>query len=49
MTKKINYLMVGTGGVGGNIAGFLALQGSNKIASRQMSVLQDVENRKLLR
>jgi 2-dehydropantoate 2-reductase len=27
MTKKINYLVVGTGGVGGSIAGFLALAG----------------------
>lgn len=29
MTKKINYLIAGTGGVGGSIAGFLALAGKD--------------------
>ena len=47
MTKKINYLIAGTGGVGGSITGFLALAGKNVTCIARGAHLQAIRERGL--
>jgi 2-dehydropantoate 2-reductase len=47
MTKKINYLVAGTGGVGGSIAGFLALAGKDVTCIARGAHLQAIREQGL--
>jgi 2-dehydropantoate 2-reductase len=47
MAKRINYLVIGTGGVGGSIAGFLALAGKDVTCIARGTHLQAIRERGL--